>query len=125
MLQKASEGVEFSPDIDVEPKKLESSVVMAKNANAASAAVAAELDKLIGGEVKINSNTEITASFYDVPEHESEESMLHRIRMQKKTKRLERKAMNKERNAAPIRNALIEQLTREVSYLTFCILHLP
>eukprot|EP00729_Bicosta_minor_P010107 gene10107-14007_t len=106
------------PTVDVEeeslePKKLETSVMLAKGAKEAEALVAKEVEQL-DGSTSINTNTEL--EFWEdpnAPKFETPEEMMYRMRLAKKSKRTEKRRIARERKAAPMRNALMEKLTQK------------
>jgi len=96
-----------------EPVKLAAAVVMAKSAKATEDAVAAEVER-IQGSVQINSNETITTfEDEDMATAATEEDFIAISRAKKKAGKLEKRAINRERAAAPKRNAILEELTRE------------
>eukprot|EP00041_Stephanoeca_diplocostata_P031360 m.975741 g.975741 ORF g.975741 m.975741 type:complete len:439 (-) comp23942_c1_seq9:4728-6044(-) len=95
------------------PKKLQNTIVMAKNARKDEDAAKATAE-LLTGATQVNSNDEIiTFLSEDQKAAVTEEDMMNAARKKKKAKKIEKKMLARERNVAPIRNAIMEGLTRK------------
>lgn len=99
------------------PVKLAATIVLNKGKEEAEAAVKAELDSLNGPSI-VNSNTEIM-TYRDENEVEAhtEEDMIAQSKNRKNAGKLEKKALKRERSAAPKRTAMLEALTRTPSVI--------